>query len=157
MLGILQPQEMDDVLQHGLVGRIGCHAEDETYIVPISYAFDGTYIYCHTHEGKKTDMMRKNPKVCFQVDDMKDMANWKSVLVQGRFEELNDHKERNAAMQALLNRYLPVISSVTTHLGQLWPFRPENTEGIDGVVFRIAIKEKSGRFENSTQSPQIPG
>jgi uncharacterized protein len=157
MLGYLQPQQMDDVLKTGLVGRIGCHADGETYIVPISYAFDGSSILCHTHEGKKTAMMRKNPKVCFQVDDMKDMANWKSVLVQGSYEELAERNERKAAMQSLLNRYLPVISSVTTHLGEHWPFQPDDTGEIDGIVFRIAINEITGRFETSSQSPEFPG
>jgi nitroimidazol reductase NimA-like FMN-containing flavoprotein (pyridoxamine 5'-phosphate oxidase superfamily) len=157
MLGTLQNTEIEDVLQTGLVGRIGCHADGETYIVPISYGYDGRYLYCHTHEGKKTAMMRKNPRICFQVDEMKDMANWKSVLIQGSFEELIQSEERNMAMQTLLNRYLPVISSVTTHLGEHWPFQPDDTSKIDGVVFRISIEKKTGRFERSTQSPVLPG
>ena len=157
MLGILQNTEIEEVLKSGLVGRIGCHADGETYIVPISYGYDGQYLYCHTHEGKKTAMMRKNPQICFQVDEMKDMANWKSVLVQGSYEEIKNVDDRNMAMQTLLNRYLPIISSVTTHLGKHWPFQPNDTAEIDGVVFRIAIAEKTGRFENSTQSPVLPG
>jgi hypothetical protein len=116
MIGELQPQQIEEVLGSQVVGRIGCHASGETYIVPISYAYDGTYIYCHTHEGKKLDMMRQNPKICFEVDDLKDMANWKSVIAKGTFQELIGRHERNNAMQMLLNRYLPVMSSITTHL-----------------------------------------
>ena len=157
MLGSLQPQQIDEVLKKELVGRIGCHADGETYIVPISYGYDGDYIYCHTHEGKKTAMMRRNPAICFQVEGMKDMANWKSVIVQGRFEELTDKNERIKAMQTLLHRYLPMISSVTTHLGEHWPFEPDDIDEIGGVIFRIAIKHKSGRFETSQASPSIPG
>ena len=153
MLGILQSEEIEQVLKTQLVGRIGCHAEGETYVVPISYAYDGNSIYCHTYEGKKTAMLRKNPKLCFQVDDMKDMANWKSVIVQGEFEEMQDMEKRSQAMQTLLNRYLPVISSVTTHLGEHWPFQAGDTKNIKGVVFRIVVKEKTGRYENNTQSP----
>lgn len=157
MLGKLQQQEIEELLHAGIVGRIGCNADGETYVVPISYAYDGVYIYCHTHEGKKSTMMRKNPNICFQVDELKDMANWKSVIVQGRFEELKSHADRNFAMQTLLNRYLPVISSVTTHLGEHWPFHPDDTTEIKGLVFRIAVLEKSGRFESNQQSPNIPG
>lgn len=156
MLGVLQPVEIDDVLQSQLVGRIGCSADGETYIVPISYAYDGESIYCHTHEGKKVSMMRKNPKICFQVDEMQTMANWRSVLIQGTYEEITDHNKRNAAVQTLLNRYLPIISSVTTHLGELWPFKPEDTREINGIVFRIVVRQKSGRFEHTVQSPSIP-
>ena len=157
MIGILNPQQIEELLKSQTFGRIGCHADGETYIVPISYAYDGNYIYCHTNEGKKATMLRKNPSVCFEVEEMKTMANWKCVVVQGVFEELKDQKERNEAMQTLLNRYLPIISSVTTHLGELWPFYPNDTKDINGVVFRIAVKEKTGRFESSEQSPTIPG
>jgi uncharacterized protein len=157
MLGTLQSTQIEEVLRNQLIGRIGCNADGETYVVPISYAYDGSYIYCHTHEGKKTTIMKKNPKICFQVEDMKNMANWKSVIVQGEFEELKERRERNQAMRMLLNRYLPMMSSVTTHLGEHWPFQPDDTTDIDGIVFRIAIKEKTGRFESNGQSPSLPG
>jgi len=157
MLGNLQPQQIEDVLKSQQIGRIGCSLDGYTYVVPISYAYDGNYIYCHTTEGKKTSMMRQNPKICFEVEEMKDMSNWKSVVIQGEFEELKDIQQRNNAMRSLLNRYLPVISSITTHIGESWPFHPENISEINGVVFRIKIKEKTGRFEINTQSPNMAG
>lgn len=156
MLGTLSPEQIEDVLKNTVIGRIGCYADGETYIVPISFVYDGTAIICHAYEGKKMAMMRKNPRVCFQVDEMSDMANWRSVMLQGRFEELTDKEGRNKGMQALLNRYLPVVSSVTTHLGKHWPFNPEDTSEIDGVVFRIVVQEKSGRFESTSYSPTLP-
>jgi uncharacterized protein len=157
MLGYLLPQQIEEVLASELVGRIGCHADDETYVIPISYGYDGTYVYCHTTEGKKLQMMRKNPKICFQVDNMKDMGNWKSVLLQGQFEEVKEKEQRTAAMQVLVDRHLPIISSSKTHLGEHWPFSPDNLNDINGVVFRIAIHHKTGRFESSEASPSIPG
>lgn len=157
MLGDLHTQEIEDVLQNQLVGRIGCSADGETYVVPISYAYDGNYIYCHTKEGKKTNIMRKNPKVCFQVEEMRDMANWRSVIIQGEFEELTKKEDRATGMQTLLNRYLPVISSITTHIGEHWPFHPEDVTHIDGIVFRILIKGKTGKFESNVHSPHLPG
>lgn len=157
MLGILEPSQVEKVLQSEIVGHIGCSAEGETYVVPISYAYDGHFIYCHTYEGKKTAIMRKNPRVCFQVDNMRDMCNWKSVIARGNFEELTTHEERVKAMHALLHRYLPLVSSVTTHLGKHWPFSLEDINEIKGVIFRIAVYEKTGRFEVSGQSPNLPG
>lgn len=157
MFGPLQHDQIEEVLQTQVVGRIGCSADGETYVVPISYAYDGNFIYCHSYEGKKMAIMRKNPKVCFQVDNMRDMANWKSVIVQGNFEELLNQDEKAEAMHALLHRYLPLVSSVTTHLGKNWPFEPDDISEINGVVFRIAVIEKTGRFETSSQSPDLPG
>ena len=157
MIGVLPQDQIEDLLKTQVVGRIGCSTDGETYIVPISYAYDGQYIYCHTQEGRKSSMMRKNPRICFEVEDMQNMANWKSVVLQGTYEELVEKKDRNFAMKTLLNRYLPIISSVTMHLGEHWPFHPEDTTEIHGIVFRIAISEKTGRFESSQQSPVIPG
>jgi uncharacterized protein len=157
MLGTLSIEEMDVLLKNQFVGRLGCHREGETYIVPISYAYDGDYIYCHTYEGKKVDMMRKNNKVCFEVDELQTMADWKSVIIQGKFEELFQKEEKSFAMETLLNRYLPIMSSVTTHLGNLWPFHPDDTEEIEGIVFRIKVQEKTGRFEKTPESPSMAG
>lgn len=156
MVGTLSVAEIEDVLKKSVMGRLGCSADGETYIVPISFVYDGRAVICHTKEGKKTAMMRQNPNVCFQTEDMVNMSNWRSVVIQGTYEEVTDKSERNKAMLALLNRYLPILSSVTTHLGKYWPFKPEDTNDIDGIVFQIIIREKSGRFETSSYSPDLP-
>jgi len=149
MLGKLKAFEIDEVIKHQVIGRIGCHADDITYVVPISYAYEDGYIYSHTFEGMKINMMRKNPKVCFQVDTMVNMANWQSVIAWGEFEELHETEMRNQALQKLVNRTLPVISSETTHLSPQWPFPSQDITGIKGIVFRIRLKVKTGRFENN--------
>jgi uncharacterized protein len=147
MLGNLNTEEIEKVLHSQIVGRIGCHADGITYIVPISYVYDGTYIYGHTGEGQKITMMRKNPKVCFEVDTMKNMANWQSVIAQGEFSELKDEAARKEALQKLVDRVLPIISSETTHLSPHWPFPAEDINTIKGVVYRIRLLEKTGRYE----------
>lgn len=149
MFGNLNPEEIEELLNHQFIGRIGCHADDITYVVPVSYAYDGTYIYNRTFEGMKVSMMRKNPKVCFEVDDTKNLANWKSVICWGIFEELSDEEERNEALRKLEKRKLPVITSETMHISSQWPFPSLNIEEAEGIVFRIRITEKSGRFERS--------
>src|SRR5689334_23317934 len=99
MFGKLTPVEVEEILRHEYIGRLGCHADDVTYVVPISYAYDGVYIYGRTFDGMKVNMMRKNPKVCFQVDHMRNMANWQSVISWGEYEEINQVDERNHALQ----------------------------------------------------------
>jgi len=149
MFGTLNSKEIEEVLRHQIIGRIGCHAENMTYVVPISYAYDGVYIYGHTREGMKINLMRKNPMVCFEIDEMKDMANWKSVITWGIFEELNDKTERNKALVSLIDRILPLVSSQTVHLSAHWPFISDDISTIKGIVFRIRPEEKTGRFENN--------
>jgi nitroimidazol reductase NimA-like FMN-containing flavoprotein (pyridoxamine 5'-phosphate oxidase superfamily) len=152
MFGNLTPEEIENVLKQEIIGHLGCHADDVTYIIPISYAYDGNYIYGHTYEGKKIEMMRKNPKVCFQVDSMRDMANWKSVITWGIFEELPDAEGKTNALQQLNNRTLPVITSKTVQITPQWPFSSEDADSIKGIFYRIGLDKKTGRFESNTDS-----
>lgn len=150
MFGKLNDGETEALLFSQATGRVGCHAAGTTYIVPISYAYDGAYIYGHTSEGQKLNFMRSNPKVCFEVDSLTDMANWQTVICQGIFEELTEGTERNKALKILLDRNLPFIASKAVQLTEHWPFAPADVTAIPGVVYRILLTEKTGRFERYT-------
>ena len=157
MFGKLENKQIEELLNKQVIGRLGCHADGLTYVVPMSYAYDGEYIYGHTQEGLKLNLMRKNPLLCFEVDDMLDMANWKSVITWGVFEELKEGVDRNNALKHLISRTLPLISSETTHLSPQWPFPSNDLENIEGVVFRIRLTEKSGRYEYNTTAAIFAG
>lgn len=147
MFDTLSNKQMMDVLSNSIAGRLGCHADGKTYVVPISYAYDGDYIYARTFNGMKINMMRKNPNVCFQVDNMQNMAEWESVIIWGTFEELSDEAERTKGLKILLSRMLPNVSSETVKFTPEWPFPTNDFNRIDGIVFRIHIKEITGRCE----------
>jgi uncharacterized protein len=151
MFGKLNPDQIEELLKSQFIGRIGCHANGVTYVVPVSYAYDGIYVYGHTYEGMKVDMMRKNPMICFEADDTKNLANWLSVVAWGEFEELKDGKARDEAIQKLVGRVLPVITSETMHLSPQWPFPAEKTDDVTGIVYRIKLTEKTGRYEKSDE------
>lgn len=147
MLGQLTLKEIEHFLNIQTIGRIGCTVNEQTYIVPITYAYDGTYIYGHSREGLKIRMMRQNPKICFEVDRMHNMANWKSVILQGHYEELLGKKAREA--MAFLQKKLSnkMISETSQPIHGLQHFHQNETSSIKTVIFRIKIIEKSGRFE----------
>jgi nitroimidazol reductase NimA-like FMN-containing flavoprotein (pyridoxamine 5'-phosphate oxidase superfamily) len=158
MTGTLAPEQIEELLAQQLIGHIACCSDNVPYIIPISYVYDGKDLYFHTYEGRKTAIMRGNPNVCFQVDKMYNMADWQSVLVWGNYEELSDRQQRENALKLLVSRTLPLISSVTTHLGNHWPFLYEKlNDEVPGVVFRINVTEKTGRYETNAHSPVISG
>jgi nitroimidazol reductase NimA-like FMN-containing flavoprotein (pyridoxamine 5'-phosphate oxidase superfamily) len=148
MFGKLGNSEIEELIKHEFIGHLACHADDKTYVVPVSYAYDGTYIYVHALEGMKLKMMRKNPKVCFVVDNTRNMSNWQSVVMWGIYEELEEGPDREGAVAKLEARALPVLTSETMHLTPQWPF-PSDTKDISGIVFRIYVTEKTGRYEKS--------
>jgi len=149
MLGTLNKIQIDNLLRSQAIGRIGCNAEGKTYVVPITYAYDGENIYAHTIEGMKTRMMRANPEVCFEVDHIENMANWQSAIVWGTYKELED-QEAEEALQILVNRVHPLMTSETTRpVHSLERRRTSLKTNIRMVVFSINVKETSSRFEKS--------
>jgi nitroimidazol reductase NimA-like FMN-containing flavoprotein (pyridoxamine 5'-phosphate oxidase superfamily) len=151
MFGNLNDGEIESILHGNILGRIGYHGDKTTYIVPISYAYDGEFIYALTREGLKVNIMRQNNEICFEVEDIPNMANWKTVICWGQYEELTEKAERRHALELLHDRQLPHVTSATTKLSSTWPFRPHNLESIPGVVFRIRIHKKTGRYEKQDQ------
>ena len=79
-----------------------------------------------------------------------DLANWKSVICWGEFEELTDEVQKREALQKLNARVLPILSSETMHITPEWPFHSQDNQRIKGIFFRIRLTEKTGRFERSS-------
>lgn len=158
MLGSLSKEQIEYVLQAQLVGRIGCCSGGKVYIVPITYAYHNNYIYAQSREGLKVHMMRQNPSVCFETDQMENHANWRSVIIWGTYEELRYPPEQEEARRILHNRLTPYITSETVspaHHNE-WPPKPELVEKpMKPVVFRIKITESSGRYEKSDQNHPV--
>jgi len=151
MFGNLGEDAIETVLHHQIIGHIASHANDTTYVVPISYAYEDGCIYAHSEEGMKINMMRQNPKVCFEVYRMENMGNWQCVIGWGNFEEITDEKARAAALNILLKRDLPIITSKTVQLTTEWPFVPEDLNDVKGIVFRIKLDKKTGRYERNDE------
>ncbi|MBX3258282.1 MAG: pyridoxamine 5'-phosphate oxidase family protein [Labilithrix sp.] len=148
MHGELTHEQIENVLRSELTGRIGCHAEGRTYVVPISYAYDGEHVYGHSSDGLKVRTMRFNPAVCFEVEQIDDLANWRTVLAWGRYEELSGAEE-DRAMRILRERFAPYVTSETAE-----PSRGPRTaddafdeESRRAIYYRIRLDEKTGRFE----------
>jgi uncharacterized protein len=141
MLGDLTPAQIEDVLRENVIARIGCHAFGQTYVVPITYAYDGTHVYAHSQNGMKLTMMRENPRVCLEVDHMDDYANWRSVIAWGTFSEL-----RGAQRDAGLRILIETMQSRLPHGPPGESMHPH--EGMKtAVIYRITLEKKTGRFE----------
>ena len=149
MLGHLNSKQIEHVLQSLIIGRIGCHADNTTYIVPVTYAYDGTYIYGHSEEGLKINMMQKNPIVCFEVDVIENMSNWRSVIAWGKFEELKTPEQRKAGIKILMDKVMPLMTGETTISHSMIDSHKKTIEAMKGVVYRIKLTKKTGRYEKT--------
>ena len=148
MLGTLSPAEIEDLLQAEVVARLGCHAEGRTYVVPVTYAYDGEGLLVQSADGLKLRMMHENPWVCVEVDHIDSLANWRSVIAWGRFEELFG-ADATAALARLRDRLRTLIISETTPASETLAEGETRVRRGNGhaSIYRIHLFEKTGRFE----------
>jgi nitroimidazol reductase NimA-like FMN-containing flavoprotein (pyridoxamine 5'-phosphate oxidase superfamily) len=132
----LSRAEIDDFLRGQRIARLGCHAGDVTYVVPLIYAYDDGGVVAVTTEGQKTAMLRENPRVCVEVDeyDTDGRGSWRSVIAYGRYDELAG-AEIEPALALLRERFARTAG------------RPAEPRPLGGhvVVLRITFDEISGR------------
>lgn len=138
----LSPPECEEILNRSDLGRLACAHEGQPYIVPIHFSFDAdrTCLYAFSTVGQKIDWMRVNPKVCLEVDEIADKNHWSTVLVYGRFQEIDDSDEeadtRKRAWERFQQRpewWFPAAAKVAS---------PEHHAM---VIYRIQIDRMTGR------------
>lgn len=142
MLGRLEDPQIEDLLRTATIGRIGCRDDDSVYVVPISFVFDNGCVYGRSAEGRKLTLMRAAPDVCFEVEDVRGLSDWRSVVARGRFEELHGDDAR-AALDLLTSRFA-VPMSQPDRVGPA----PSHGHGTSRppVLFRIRLQSCTGRF-----------
>ncbi len=130
----LPTDEIEALLRTAIVGRIACcghglAGDGRPYLVPLAYGYDGDAVYAHSGPGRKLDLMRAEPRVTFEVDEANAPDRWHSVIAEGTFEEIDDPRQRNAALEVIYGMgRVPDLGSQT-------------------VVFRIRLTSRSGRYE----------
>jgi nitroimidazol reductase NimA-like FMN-containing flavoprotein (pyridoxamine 5'-phosphate oxidase superfamily) len=134
MIGVMSKEEIEATLRRHRIGRIGCSANDRPYIVPIRYVYSGNCVYGYSVPGRKIEVMREQPLVCFEVDEVDADSSWRSVIAEGQYEELVEEDARREALAKLIPR---------SQDGE-----PRILQGTDRfVVFRLRLTAQSGRFE----------
>lgn len=138
----MSQRECKDLLRRASIGRLACSLDNQPYVVPVSFSYHkDDRIYLFSTVGQKIEWMRQNPKVCLQVDEIGGRSNWLSVVVNGRYLELQEPQytaERQSALQQL------------AEYSQWWETplaeRREKMDdvSIEPVFFRIDVASISG-------------
>lgn len=114
---ITDEKEILEILDKGKILHLGLAVDNEPYVVPMNYGY--TYnagklvIYLHSAvRGKKLDMIRKNPKVFFEIDcDHMPFEGAKpcqygmvysSIMGKGTAQLVEDVEEKQQAMSILM-------------------------------------------------------
>jgi nitroimidazol reductase NimA-like FMN-containing flavoprotein (pyridoxamine 5'-phosphate oxidase superfamily) len=135
--------ECTTLLEKNRLARLACAKDGQPYLVPIYYAYAQRYLYAFSMPGKKIDWMRENPLVSVQVDEQGKGREWKSVVVDGRYEELPDqigNKVDRDHAWSILSRHANWWEP-----GALKPATLAVSDHSPHVFFRIAVEQLSGR------------
>jgi uncharacterized protein len=130
-------------------GRLACARDNQPYVVPIYFSYDGQHlygfsapgqIYAFSTLGQKVEWMRSNPLVCLEIDERTSHNLWMSVVVFGRYEELLDTAEfgdqRVRAYRVLQERAMWWEPAYVATERREQPLTP--------VFYRIHIKRMTG-------------
>ena len=144
-----------EILTEKRLGRLACARENQPYIVPFHFVYDGQKsLYAFSTFGQKIEWMRANPLVCVEADDINNQSEWTSLVIFGRYEELPDTSEFEAARNhahELLSRHA------------MW-WQPAFVAGAhrrqkandEPIYFRIHIETISGHRAASDESHMRP-
>ena len=135
--------EMSEGEVDALLGRVGyghfaCSWENQPYVVPINYAYDKPLIYIYTTAGLKSEILKHNPLVCLQVEEVREEGGWKSVVVTGEAVVIEDRLEREKAVNFVRSanpRLLPALAIKWTN-----NWIRENKE----VVYKVKVLTVTG-------------
>jgi hypothetical protein len=132
----LSVAEIEEFLRGQRIARLGCHADGATYVVPLIYAYEDGVVVAVTTEGRKTAMLRENPRVCVEVDeyDADGRGSWRSVIAYGTCDELAGD-EIEPALSLLRERFARAAGRAAE----------PRALGENVVVLRITVDEMSGR------------
>ena len=130
--------EIEAMLLRNKVGRLAFSFHDRVDIQPIHYVYERGWLYGRTSEGEKIASLTHNQWVAFEVDEVNDVFDWRSIVVHGSFWILHPRgspraEEVWAKAAALVTRIVP--GALTEH----------DPVAFRQTLFRIAVSDVRGR------------
>lgn len=118
---VTDPERIEQVIADSHCCRIGFDDDGEVYIVPLSFGYvraeDGCYtFYFHgADKGRKIDLIRKNPKVGFELDTNYELhpsdiasqctAAFQSVIGTGTVSFVAEPEEKREGLLRIMRHY----------------------------------------------------
>lgn len=135
----LDREACERILARNRVGRLAYAWHNRVDIEPLHYVYHDGWIYGRTSQGAKLQATGNEWwPVAFEVDEVEDVFQWRSVVVHGGFYVLDEHGPDWETAE--WRRGLELVRQVI----------PETMAEDDPaphrrVLFRIALQEVTGR------------
>lgn len=144
------------ILDKAIVAHIGFTNDGSPAMLPMMFFRNGDYVYFHgAARNRMFGAFPENPEVCFTatVIDGFVMAraalhhsmNYRSVIIYGTVEHVEDPEEKLGALKNLIERFYP------NRWNKIRP--PSVTEFARVGVYRLPIREVSAKIRNAFPPP----
>jgi len=147
MIEILEMRNVEiyALLQRVGYGHLACCRDDQPYVLPIYYVFDGNEIFIYTTAGLKSEIIKVNPRICLQVEEILDDGSWGSVVVIGEAKEIVDRSERERAVDLIRDSNPTLLPALAIKWANDW--MRKNVE----VVYKVKIISAVGKFTSGVK------
>jgi hypothetical protein len=113
---ITEITEIEAIIEKALVCRLGLYDGQYPYVVPLSFGYADRALYFHcAPQGKKLDILRKNNRVCFEMDTGVELKKgdsacawgmrYQSVIGFGSASILTDPESKRQALDMIMAHY----------------------------------------------------
>lgn len=145
-------EEALELLEAAPVAHLGTVYDGEPYVTPMSFVVSSGRILFRTMPGRKLEAIQANPIVCIEASRFdEETGAWKSVIVRGRAEEVEEDELKQNTVSLLLHKYEKIMGS---------PLSSGGTRPLAGPAHFIAVEidEVTGMTSGSGLSAQTrPG
>lgn len=143
----LTREECDRVLAEADTVYVACLANGEPYVTPMSFVVIDEAVCFRTGKGKRSDALEADPRVCIVADITTADGGWRSVIIWGEAERVDQDRETDV-IAALLHKYGE--SGFEVSAAQHLP--------VERPVYAVTPERMSGRSSGSLLSPEThPG
>jgi nitroimidazol reductase NimA-like FMN-containing flavoprotein (pyridoxamine 5'-phosphate oxidase superfamily) len=108
--------DIEKILKESQICRLAMVDGDKPYIVPMNFGYQDNTLFLHSAlEGKKIDLIKKNPNICFEVDQLINLkkaklaCDWgneyKSVIGWGKAVLQNSLNEKIIGLNIIMAQY----------------------------------------------------
>jgi len=139
----LSRAECDALLERNNVGRLAFTFHDRVDIEPVHYIYAAGWLHGRTSPGTKVATLLHHPWIAFEVDEVKGLFDWRSVIVHGvvHIPDFDGSPSDRAAYSSTLELIRQLVPEA---------LEPDDPTPARQVLFRIHIDEVTGR-ESSTR------
>jgi len=138
--------EIEDMLLRNKVGRLAFSMHDRVDIQPIHYVYERGWLYGRTSIGDKIAAVKHNQWVAFEIDEITDLFDWRSIVIHGSFWILPPRGSPRA--EELWTKAAELVGTIVP--GAL---TDQDPVAFRQTLFRIAVSDIRGR-EARTNRPR---